>query len=41
MNHNEIDGNNYNEKKGEWLNSLKNYLLCTAFSYAWYTKDMV
>ena len=40
MNHNEIDGNNYNDKKDEWLNYVKNDVLCTALSYARYSKAM-
>ena len=40
MNHDEIDANNYKNKKDEWLDYVKNDVLCTAFSYAWYTKAM-
>ena len=40
MNHDEVDGNNYKDKKGEWLAHVKNVVLCTAFSYARYCKAM-
>ena len=40
MNHDEIDGNNYKDKIDEWLDYVKNYVLCTAFSYARYCKAM-
>ena len=40
MNHDEIHGNNYKEKIDEWLPFVKNDVLCTAFSYARYTKAM-
>ena len=41
MNHDEIDENNWREKGEEWLPYVKNDVLCTAFSYAWYCKAMV
>ena len=34
MNHDEIDENNWRSKKSEWLDYVKNDVLCTAFSYA-------
>ena len=40
MNHDEVDGNNYKDKKDEWLPYVKNDVLCTAFSYARYSKTM-
>ena len=40
MNHDEVDGNNYKDKINEWLPYVKNYVLCTAFSYARYLKAM-
>ena len=38
MNHAEIDYNNYKDKKDEWLDYVKQDVLCTAFSYALYCK---
>ena len=40
MNHDEIDYNNYKDKKDEWLDYVKQDVLCTAFSYARYNKAM-
>ena len=40
MNHDEIDYNNYKHKKSEWLDYVKNDVLCTAFSFARYCKAM-
>ena len=40
MNHDDVDGNNYKDKKDEWLDSVKQDVLCTAFSYARYCKAM-
>ena len=40
MNHDEVHGNNYKDKKDEWLDYAKQDVLCTAFSYARYTKVM-
>ena len=34
MNHDEIDANNYKEKKDIWLDYVMNDVLCTAFSHA-------
>ena len=34
MNHDEIDENNWRDKKDEWLPYVKNDVLCTAYSYA-------
>ena len=39
-NHNEVDGDNYKDKKDEWLDYVKQDVLCTAFSYARYCKAM-
>ena len=40
MNHDEVDGKNYEHKLKEWLPYVKNDVLCTAFSYARYVKAM-
>ena len=40
MNHDEVDGKNYKDKIDEGLSSVKNDVLCTAFSYARYIKAM-
>ena len=40
MNHDEIDENNWRDKKSEWLPYVKNDVLCTAYSYARYIKAM-
>ena len=40
MNHDEIDENNWRDKKDEWLPYVKNDVLCTAYSYARYNKCM-
>ena len=40
MNHDDIDGDNYKDKKDIWLPSVKNDVLCTAHSYARYIKAM-
>ena len=40
MNHNDIDGNNYKDKKDIWLPYVKNDVLCTAYSYARYIGAM-
>ena len=40
MEHDEIDGNNYNDEKKFWLNYVKQDVLCTGFSYARYCKPM-
>ena len=34
MNHDEIDENNWKDRKDEWLPHVKNDVLCTAYSYA-------
>ena len=34
MNHDDIDGGNYKDKKDIWLHYVKNDVLCTAYSYA-------
>ena len=38
MNHDELDENNWRNKKDEWLPYVKNDVLCTAYSYARYNK---
>ena len=38
IDHNDIDGNNYKDKKDIWLPYVKNDVLCTAYSYARYIK---
>ena len=40
MNDDEVDGDNYRDKRNEWLPYVKNDVLCTAFSYARYIKAM-
>ena len=40
MNHDDIDANNYKDKKDIWLPYVKNDVLCTAYSYARYIKAM-
>ena len=40
MNHDEITADNYKDKKDIWLPYVKNDVLCTAYSYASYIKDM-
>ena len=40
MDHDEVDGNNYKDKKEEWLDYVEQDVLCTAFSYARYSKAM-
>ena len=40
MNHDEIDENNWKDKKDEWLTYVKNDVLCTAYSYARYIEAM-
>ena len=40
MNHNEVDGNDYKDKNDEWLDYVKQDVLCTAFSYARYGRAM-
>ena len=40
MNHDEITADNYKDKKDIWLPYVKNDVLCTAYSYARYIKDM-
>ena len=39
MNHDEITGDNWRDKKDEWVDYVKNDVLCTAFSYARYCQD--
>ena len=38
MDHDDIDGDNYKDKKDIWLPYVKNDVLCTAYSYARYIK---
>ena len=40
MDRDEVDYNNYKDKKDEWLPYVKQDVLCTAFSYARYIKAM-
>ena len=40
MDHDDIDGDNYKDKKYIWLLYVKNDVLCTAYSYAMYCKAM-
>ena len=40
MNHDEKDGNNYKDKKDEWLPYVEDDVLCTAFCYSRYFKSM-
>ena len=40
MDHDEVHGNNYKDKKDDWLPYVKQDVLCTAFSYARYCKTM-
>ena len=39
-NHDDVDGNNYMNKKDEWLPYVMQDVLCPAFSYAPYSKAM-
>ena len=38
MNHDEVSSDTWRDKKSEWLDYIKNDLLCTAFCYARYSK---
>ena len=40
MTHDDINGNNWRDKKDEWLPYVKNDVLCTSYSYARYNKNM-
>ena len=40
MNHDDVDGDNYEVKIDEWLPYVENNVLCTDFSYARYIKRM-
>ena len=40
MHHDKIDQNNWENKKDEWLDYVKNDVFYTAFSYARYSKAM-
>ena len=40
MNHDEVYSDTWKDKKDEWLDYVKNCILCTAFSYARYIKTM-
>ena len=40
MNHDDVDGNKYMNKKDDWLPYVKQHVFCTAFSYARYSKAM-
>ena len=38
MNHDETYADNWRDKKDQWVDYIKNDILCTAFSYARYSK---
>ena len=40
MDHDEIDGDIYLDEKDEWLDYVKQDVLCTSFTYARYCKAM-
>ena len=40
MNHDEVYSDTWRDKKSEWLDYVKNDVLCTAFSYARFTEAM-
>ena len=40
MNHDEVYSDTCKHKKSEWLDYVRNDVLCTAFSYARYCKAM-
>ena len=40
INHDDVDANNYKDKKDIWLPYVKNDVLCTAYCYARYSKAM-
>ena len=40
MNHDDVDGDTYKDKKDEWLPYVKNDVLCAVFSFARYIKAM-
>ena len=40
MNHDEVSCSNYEDKKAEWLDYVKQDALCTAFSYARFCKTI-
>ena len=40
MNHDKVDGSIYKDRKNEWLDYVKQNVLCTAFFYARYCKAM-
>ena len=40
MNHDDVDGYKYMNKKDDWLPYVKQDVFCTAFSYARYSKAM-
>ena len=40
MNHDEVDGNNIKDKKDEWLDYVKQDVLCIEFGYAKCCKAM-
>ena len=40
MNQDEVYSDTWKDKKSEWLDYVKNDVLFTVFSYAWYTKAM-
>ena len=40
MNHEEVYGNIYKDKKDDWLEYVEQNVLCTAFTYAGYCRAM-
>ena len=40
MNHDEVECNNFKDKRDKWLDYVKQDVLCTAFSYARLCKAM-
>ena len=40
MNHDEVSSETWRDKNSEWLDYVKNDVLCTVFSYARYTIAM-
>ena len=40
VNHDEVDCKKYKDKKNEWLDYVKGYVLCTAFNDARYCKAL-
>ena len=40
MIHNDIDGTNCKDKKDDWLDYVKQYVLCTSYSYDRYCRAL-